>query len=158
MRLGGYRTDAELADGLTQILRELKVISGEKTIPPQTINSMRNRVERSEYTIYVAKLCGVSPFWLAFGEGSPTDRTDTINERELQAQWRTYEPQLQQQIVALVRTARTAAAASNKTEDRQEGVSTKLSAQAETEGPLEHGASLRKQRRERRRGPKLRRG
>lgn len=86
MRRGGYDTDASLASALTAFLKQKNLLDHpDKEVPYQTVQSARTRTKNSAYTIHIAWLCGVDPFWLAFREGTmlPSKSTGHRSEREL---------------------------------------------------------------------------
>lgn len=66
---GKYRTNAELAKALTERLWKQGRLPRSRDIPPETIQSARNRTESSKYTLDFALLCDVNCYWLAFEEG-----------------------------------------------------------------------------------------
>lgn len=89
MRLAGFATDASLAAALTALLREQGRLKKDREIPEQTIQSARKRIKNdglSKYTLDIAKLCRVDPYWLAFGMGEPRglpSERSNIEDREL---------------------------------------------------------------------------
>lgn len=91
MKHGGFKTDAALAEKLTDLLRSQGRLKRDEEIPEQTVQSARTRVVKgglSKYTLDIALLCGVRAYWLAFEIGDMDSSDQQPTPSEIDPLWR----------------------------------------------------------------------
>lgn len=98
---GRYKTDAALAEALTRLLRSQGRLAPDEVIPEQTIQSVRTRIKNlSQYTLDIAKVCGVDPYWLAFEIGDMVAPPVAVSssERDLLNIWKDLGPERREKV------------------------------------------------------------
>jgi hypothetical protein len=105
---GRFKTDAALAKALTERVRAR---GEDKEVSEQNVSGIRTRhLRTSVYLLDIARLCNVSPYWLAFEEGPMRPaaplRVADQGFNELIENWPTLELRVRNAILAAAKALR----------------------------------------------------